>query len=148
TGASMWRLGQGPGNNQTRYFSGDLDEVRIDAVTRDSNYIKLSYENQKATNTLTNVGLPPAPAGIYDGWSKSKEITLNTTASGANVAGEVRNFPVLIRLGSAESTILSEAKAGGADIRFARGDIALPYEIESWSTTAAAIWVKVDTIKG
>src|SRR5690606_13413644 len=72
----------------------------------------------------------------------------NTTASGANVAGEVRNFPVLIRLGSAESTILSEAKAGGADIRFARGDIALPYEIESWSTTAAAIWVKVDTIKG
>src|SRR5690606_32984564 len=116
---------------------------------RSADWIKLSYENQKAVNSLTNIGLtPPAASGPYAGWTKSKEITLNTTASGANVTGDVHNFPVLIRLGSAESAILSEAKANGADIRFARGDKPLAYEIESWSSTAAAIWVKVDTIKG
>src|SRR5690606_2609268 len=63
----------------------------------------------------------------------------------------VRNFPVLIRLGAAEATIFTQAKAGGADIRFAKSDdTPLSYQIESWDAagTKAAIWVKIDTVRG
>jgi hypothetical protein len=85
----------------------------------------------------------------YTSWTGKRNIVLNTTAAGANIQGEVRNFPVLIRLTAAESTIVKAAKTGGADIRFSKSDssTALPYQIESWDSTGAAIWVKVDTIK-
>src|SRR6185295_9700140 len=35
-------------------------------------------------------------------------------------------------------------------IRFSKADntTALPYQIESWTSTSAAIWVQVDTVKG
>jgi len=91
----------------------------------------------------------PALAADYTGWSGHRAIVLNTSASGANVATDVHDFPVLIRLGANEADILAAAN-GGNSIRFSKADDAtpLPYEIESWSASAAAIWVKVDTIKG
>jgi hypothetical protein len=66
------------------------------------------------------------------------------------VAGDVTDFPLLVRLGANEASILSGAGTGGASIRFSKADNAtpLPYQIESWSGNSAAIWVKVDTVKG
>jgi len=66
------------------------------------------------------------------------------------VPANVLNFPVLVRLGAGEASILAAAKADGADIRFSKANdmTALPYQIESWSPSAAAIWVKLDTVKG
>src|SRR5690606_19712194 len=92
---------------------------------------------------------PTTPTGPYSNWSGHRTITTNTQASGANIPANVYNFPVLVRLGSAESAILSAAN-GGNSIRFAKMDDspARPYQIESWSCTAAAIWVKLDTVKG
>src|SRR5690606_23679428 len=48
-----------------------------------------------------------------------------------------------------EASIIAAAN-GGASIRFLKADSAtiIPHEIESWSSTAAAIWVRVDTILG
>jgi hypothetical protein len=86
----------------------------------------------------------------YIAWSFSKIVTMNTTSSGANVAGTVVNFPVLIRLTSANFTF-ANAQAHGSDIRFAKADgTPLPYEIEQWNATTgeAEIWVKVDTVYG
>jgi hypothetical protein len=39
-----------------------------------------------------------AAAQPYAAWNQNRVITLNTTSTGANVAGNVTNFPVLIRL--------------------------------------------------
>ena len=88
----------------------------------------------------------------YSLWLHSKEITLNTSASGANVGTNVYNFPVHIRLAGPDC-IFSEALNNGSDIRFLKsgsGQTPLSYEIERWDATnkQADIWVKVDTIKG
>jgi hypothetical protein len=97
-----------------------------------------------------------AVAGPYDAWSNYRNITINTTATGggANVAATVTNFPVLVRLSNVSfatgANVLAGALANGADVRIATatGDSALTYEIESWTSTAAAIWVKVPAIAG
>jgi hypothetical protein len=87
----------------------------------------------------------------YGLWSHYKNIAVNTKASGANVTAPVANFPVLVRLTSAQADVFSMAKAGGADIRFANAaGTHLPYQIERWDGPgqAAAIWVLADTVKG
>jgi hypothetical protein len=99
-------------------------------------------------------GLFAWPVGAqenYATWSQSRTYILNTTAGGANVAGQVLNFPVLVRLGAADSAIFTAAKAGGADIRFDKlSGTHLPYQIENWDAAgrSAAIWVLMDTVKG
>jgi hypothetical protein len=86
----------------------------------------------------------------YAGWKYSKTIMLNTTAAGANVAANVENFPLLVRLTGANFDF-SEASGGGEDIRFANasGDH-LKYEIARFDRTspAAEVWILLDTVKG
>jgi hypothetical protein len=83
----------------------------------------------------------------YSQWQTNESIAINTAASGYNIGSTVVNFPYLVRLDSTFN--FSQAKAGGADIRFARGATHLPYQIDQWNTAArtATIWVKIDTIK-
>jgi hypothetical protein len=95
-----------------------------------------------------------APGGTmnveYVGWNFSKKLVLNTTASGANIAGDVLNFPVLVRL-TDSSFNFAETKSAGEDVRFTKSDgTPLPYEIETWDPAggSAAIWVRVDTVFG
>jgi len=83
-------------------------------------------------------------------WSHAKRICFNTTPSGADITGSVTDFPVLIRLTSANFDF-TQAKSNGDDIRFAKSDTTfLPYEIERWDpvTQVAEVWVKTDTIYG
>jgi len=83
------------------------------------------------------------------GWNYSRQITLNTSSSGAGITGSVTNFPVLIRLTAAFD--FTQARNSGEDIRFSKRDNTfLPYEIERWDPVArlAEVWVKVDTVLG
>jgi hypothetical protein len=80
----------------------------------------------------------------------SAKLFLNTTASGAGIAGTVTNFPVLIRLRE-DNFDFTQAKADGGDIRFTKSNGApFPYEIERWDPAArqAEVWVTVDTVFG
>ncbi len=80
----------------------------------------------------------------------SKMICLNTTLSGADVAGPVYDFPVVVRLNSG-NFIFSQAQADGRDVRFSKTNATpLSFEIERWdpANQLAEIWVKVDTIYG
>jgi len=94
-------------------------------------------------------------AGPYDQqWRYSMKIYLNTTASGANVAADVSNFPVLVRLNPSLFSGFANTNTGGSDVRFANPDgSALPYQIERWldisgNADIAEIWVKVPVVKG
>jgi hypothetical protein len=139
----------------TRGWQGWMDEVRISTVARDSNYVKLNFltvrpDSMSGIIHPVSIGASEVPGAVgnYGAWAGHRSIPVNTTASGANVAAEVYNFPVLIRLGTAEASIIAAAN-GGNSIRFSKADntTALPYQIESWSSSAAAIWVKLDTVK-
>jgi len=92
---------------------------------------------------------------VPSGWRFSKRLYINTTVTGANVAENVTNFPLLIRLDSSTlasaSTFFSQSADSGQDVRFVKSDATpLPYEIEQWDQAArtAAIWVKMDTVYG
>ena len=87
----------------------------------------------------------------YSAWLYSKKLYFNTTESGANINGNVVNFPVLIRLSAATNFDFTQAEPGGVDIRFAnQNNVPLPYEIERWDAAngIAEVWVKVDTVFG
>ena len=83
-------------------------------------------------------------------WKYSKRIVLNTTASGADIAGNVTDFPVLVRLTTGNFDF-GLAGSHGEDLRFTKSDASpLPYEIKRWDPVAglAEVWVKVDTVFG
>jgi hypothetical protein len=85
-------------------------------------------------------------------WSQHRSVFLNTTVSGAGVSGTVLNFPVLVRLGAADSATFAQARAGGVDLRFTKADnvTRLPHQIDHWDAAGrtAAVWVRVDSVKG
>jgi hypothetical protein len=92
------------------------------------------------------------------GWKKSTALRINTTMNGAGVAGDIHDFPLLIRI---DSTLFGSSKAvfdffgqcavNGSDLRFAnKKGKSFSYEIDQWDPIGgkAAIWVRVDTIRG
>jgi hypothetical protein len=86
----------------------------------------------------------------YSQWAHSADVFLNTLPDGANVTGEVRNFPVLIRLDGSVFDF-AQARGKGQDVRFAKADgTRLAYQIERWDSAGAAadLWVRVDTVFG
>ena len=121
--------------------------VRMLGIHRGTSYGYSLYEFEVYGNTANQ-------NEVYSQWQHSAQITLNTATSGANVLGNVSNYPVLLRLDPGNFTGLSQVKPNGADIRFAKSDgTHLNYQIERWLDGAndndtAEIWVKVDTVYG
>jgi hypothetical protein len=86
-------------------------------------------------------------ADDYSTWQNSRNVLMNTTASGANVATDQLNFPVLVRLSG--GNFPTGAKTDGTDIRFATSTgTHIPYQIGRWDNTnsLAEIWVKADVL--
>jgi biopolymer transport protein ExbB len=82
-------------------------------------------------------------------WRYFKLLTLDTTASGANVRSDVPRYPVAVVL-TAATFDFSQARPRGEDLRFSDQDgRLLPHAIETWdgSATTAVIWVSVN-VKG
>jgi hypothetical protein len=89
-------------------------------------------------------------APTYPQWKYCRSFVLNTSPSGADVSGDVENFPVLVRLTS-NNFDFTQAEADGRDLRFTQsGGVPIPYEIEQWDAAnrQAAVWVSVDTVRG
>jgi hypothetical protein len=94
----------------------------------------------------------PAPKEDMTRWRYYKVIKLDTSAAGASVKRDVKNFPVAITL-KADNFDFGQAKADGSDLRFtrtAKAGPALPYGIEYWDKAgqAAVVWVKLDVVRG
>ena len=104
---------------------------------------------RSATSTPPNSAARPSRASA-DGWSYSQTITLDTTASGANVLEDVRQYPLAVLLDKSRFDF-NQARADGADIRFFdSAGKALPHAIELWdkASGSAAVWVLLDLVKG
>jgi hypothetical protein len=137
------------GHNSTatgRFWNGNISDVRIsnNSAVLSADFIKLSYQNQKAADALISYPISTAS------FSGSRAYKLNTTASGANVAGDVFNFPLLLRITG--STIVDAAQNGAPDIRFLDDDGVtwLDYSIERWdkTTDSAEVWVRKPRVRG
>ncbi len=127
-------------------FLNDVPAVKISElsysskVTQDLSTIRKNIDIQSGDTSV-----------IYNPlWKYSCKLLFNTTSSGADVSGTIVNFPVCIRLTSANFDF-DQSRSDGSDILFTKQDeTPLPYEIERWDAAArkADIWVKVDTIYG
>lgn len=106
--------------------------------------------NRALSSNITVLSNDTTNVVDYALWRYSRRIYLNTTVSGAAISGDVTNFPVLVRLTSANFDF-SQAKSAGEDAGFSKGsDVPLAFEITQWDSAGgtAEIWVKMDTVYG
>ena len=146
----------------TRHRRLDSLDMRLGSLTLPyvgaGHYASLRYQAQEessGTEVLAPRTLDIAPGDTVIvlaemGWAQVRRININTTATGANVMGNVGDVPVLVHLNAANFDFSLVRKDGG-DIRFAKPNGSrLPYELAQWDPEArtAEIWVKVDTVRG
>lgn len=89
-----------------------------------------------------------APGGVYDGWARSLDLSINTAGK---VGTNLTDYPVLVVLTPERTNNYAGFAPGGADLRFsdATGHTALSYEIERFDPTGNSyIWVKVPAVAG
>ena len=82
--------------------------------------------------------------------TRSLMINFNTTSTGANVAGNVTNIPILVRFTSANMTFSATTDAG-VDLLFVDKDgTALYHEVAEWdkANQTGKVWVKVPQVDG
>ena len=88
---------------------------------------------------------------IYNpGWKYSRKIGFNTSVTGADIAGDLFDVPVLLRL-NGNNFNFSEASSMGADLMFTTTDNRqIVHEIEKWDPLSAnaEIWLRIDTLRG
>jgi len=82
-----------------------------------------------------------------DDWNFRKEITLDLSATGANVTESVSDLPVLIRLHAGNFGYFADTKPDGSDLRVVAGDDKTPlqFHIERFdpATQLAFLWVRL-----
>jgi len=94
------------------------------------------------------LALAPTQASAWwqNDWSYRKQITIDTTPKGADIAQSVGRMPVLVRLHTGNFSF-TDAQENGNDIRFVNSDdkTPLPFHVESFDPLlgVAAIWVDV-----
>jgi biopolymer transport protein ExbB len=92
----------------------------------------------------------PAKAWWNDEWQLRKKITVDASASGANVTDPIGTVPVLVRL-HVGNFRFGSAKEDGSDLRFIAGDDKTPlkHHIEKYDALLgeAQIWVAVPNLQ-
>jgi biopolymer transport protein ExbB len=143
-----------PGTDIKAKLSGTSGTVILDSIPAGTiPAIYYSVKNNDSAQVMRfDVRVFPGDTArlLCPGWRRSRTLYLNTTPIGADVAGTVTNFPILVRL-TGEIFDFSGAGNNGGDIRFTKSDGApLNYEIERWDSLngVAELWVRADTIWG
>ncbi|MHA2202440.1 MAG: DUF2341 domain-containing protein, partial [Candidatus Hodarchaeales archaeon] len=137
--------------NDSYYFNGIIDEVRISNIVRSSNFIETEYINQHDPDSFYSVG--PEEIHKSDQWAfpllrYRKFITID--ANKVNGSGVLPNFPVLLNLSDSDLYASDKVQADGDDILFTDcfGN-RLDHEIELFDQTGngthahLVTWVKV-----
>lgn len=143
-----------PGTCYHAHLNIQNDFVMLDSVSAGT-IPKASYSSINSTLSVViryNIPVISSETTIVrnPSWDYARTLVLNTTGTGANISGDVVNFPMLVRL-NADNFDFNQAQAHGADLRFAKPDnTMLPYEIERWDAARqlAEVWVKMDTVRG
>ncbi|MBA57289.1 MAG: hypothetical protein CMK89_22810 [Pseudomonadales bacterium] len=137
------RINGGPSD----VFEGDsgdnwtvVEETQLDGV------VYTRYADGEAELLVESSVIQPGVERLQS----SQRYYFDTTNNGAGVAGDVSQFPLLLRITDAE--IIDAVQPGAPDIRFVDSDgtTRLPYEIERWNQNAdeALVWVLVPQVDG
>jgi len=143
-----------PGTDIVTLIKKEIDSIMLSEIPAGSfNELILIRSGNVRSNILRNeLEIKPETTITIEKplWKFSRQIVLNTTSSGVYIKDDIYNFPLLIRLNTANFDF-SQAMPGGKDLLFsAKNKTILPFQIERWdeSSGQAEIWVKIDTIFG
>jgi len=84
-------------------------------------------------------------------WSSRRQVSVDATATGADIQETVSDIPILIRLHAGNFGFFSELAEQGRDVRFLKDDkTPLNYEIEAVDTLSeiGLIWVRLPQVRG
>jgi biopolymer transport protein ExbB len=85
-----------------------------------------------------------------DDWSSRKEITVDSSVTGADLKETLTDFPVLVRLHAGNFSYFSEMAVDGKDIRFMLDDkTPLKFQLDKFDAIneVALIWVKLPKVQ-
>lgn len=143
-----------PGTIIFSHLKADSGYLVLDSVPANAVYNIVYSTTTEIKSSVLRFDVPVKSKEVTTisnpGWSYCQTIVLNTTATGAGIAGDVYDFPVLIRLNQ-NNFDFTLAKVDGSDLNFTKKDNSLlSFEIERWDPIGkmAEIWVQVDTIWG
>ena len=86
-----------------------------------------------------------------DDWSSRRQVSLDATATGADIQETVSDVPILIRLHAGNFAFFSELAEQGRDIRFLKDDkTPLSYQIEAVDTLSeiGLVWMRLPQVRG
>jgi biopolymer transport protein ExbB len=87
-----------------------------------------------------------------DEWNFRKEISLDLTSAGGDIAATATDVPVLLRLSLANFQYFGDVKPDGSDLRVVAGDDKTPlkFHVERFDATnqMAFVWVRVPRLPG
>ncbi len=112
----------------------------VDGNTKDALVLAENLEVASGASTR------PSP---FQTWTYARKIAVGPVSSGISISGWVTDFPLLVRLTSANFDF-SQAAPDGRDLRFTGpGGEVLDFEIERWRGTEslAEIWVRLDSLR-
>jgi hypothetical protein len=144
-----------PGTILSKFAVAGANEVRFDTIAQGI-YSSILFQAGVSSSPVTLFSNVIVDSSVtvyldtYKSWTNLSIVSLNTTSSGADINDTLLNFPVLIRLTSANMDFTS-ARRNGEDLRFYKNNYRpLAFEIERWDSVnaCAEVWVRADTIFG
>jgi biopolymer transport protein ExbB len=93
----------------------------------------------------------PAFSWFNDSWTSRKQIALDAGVTGADIKETLADFPLLVRLSTANFGYFGELGENGKDIRLMQDDkTALKYAVEKIDAAnqMGFVWVKLPTVRG
>jgi biopolymer transport protein ExbB len=135
-----------------RAVAGPVDRQRRAACAPGA--VLKGFQSVRLKILLLALLLAPSLANAWwnDEWNFRKEITLDLTPAGGDIAATATDVPVLIRLSIANFQYFGDAKPDGTDFRFVAGDDKTPlkFHVERFDAAnqMAFLWVKVPRLPG
>jgi type 1 glutamine amidotransferase len=114
-------------------------------------FTNANYRQLLAQSIRWAANKPATAAQGFDRWRFYRGLNMDTSPAGANVTGDVRNFPLAVALNATDFDF-SQTQLEGADIRFSTQAHGTPlaHAIEHWDRAGktALVWVKVTLVGG
>jgi biopolymer transport protein ExbB len=113
----------------------------------------MSVKRAAVAALLCCLPLSAMAASWWNGdWQYRKEITLDASSTGADIAGTAQDLPLLVRLSLANFNYFNDAKPDGSDFRVIAGDDKTPlkfhFERYDAQNQMAYLWIGVPSLTG
>ncbi len=125
------------------FYAGVMDEVRLSRTARSTDWLLTTWRQMTAPSAFVTAG--PELPGSLPGYG----YRMGLTVQGAQVAGTLASFPVLVSLTNAALTAHVES-AAGTDLVFTTDTGAvLPFEVEAFDRASGRLvaWVTLPSLQ-